>query len=45
MMSVNLGKALEYLKIQETLSFEISQSIIYVKENFYMFFSKSKRNH
>ena len=53
MTSVYLEKTLEYLKIQESLRSEISQSIIYVKEYFHMFFStlkditqaQSKTNH
>ena len=43
-MSVNLDKTLEYFKIQEHLRSEISQSIIYVKEYFCMFFSTLKDN-
>ena len=41
-MSASLENALEYLKIQERLRTKISQSIIYVKEYFYMFFSAMK---
>ena len=36
-MSASLENALEYLKIQERLRTKISQSIIYVKEYFYVF--------
>ena len=39
MTSVNLGKALEYLKIQGSLQ---SENLIYVKKYFCMFFSISK---
>ena len=40
MTFVNLEKTLEYFKIQESL--KISQSIIYVKGCFYIFFSTMK---
>ena len=44
MTSVNLGKTLKYLKIQENLTYglKISKSFICVKEYFYMFFSALK---
>ena len=53
MTSVKLEKPLEYLKIWKAYGLKISQSIIYVKECFLVFFStlkdllqaKSKTNH
>ena len=37
MTSINSGKTLKYLKIQDTNGPKISESIIYVKEYFYIF--------
>ena len=42
MLSINLEKTLEYLKIQEAYGLKISQSFICVKEYFDMFFSTLK---
>ena len=39
MTSANLGKILEYLKVQEILRSENLTDFIYAKEYFYMFFS------